>query len=68
MSTVFGDFGLNDKNILTDINAVDDSLFARILADDILVEIRKCALVRSGRKSYDECVKVFEHLAPDIVY
>ena len=67
MSAVLGDFGFDQVDVLADIDAVDDRLLARILADDILVEIRKGTLVRRSGQTDDKGVKVGQHLAPYVV-
>ena len=65
---VFCYVGFDEKHVLAHVYAVNDGLLARVLADDVLVEEGKGALVRRGCQPDDKGVKVFENLAPDVVY
>ena len=67
MRRIFADGGLDQKHVLAHVHAVYDRLFARIFADNVLVEERKRPLVGRCGQSDDEGVKIFKHLLPYIV-
>ena len=54
MRYVLSDLGLDKKDILANIYAVNDRLFTRIFAYDVLVEKGKCPLVRRSSKPDDK--------------
>ena len=65
--TVFRHVGFNEENVLAHIHAVDDGLLTGILADHVLVEKGKGALVRRGGQANDEGVEIFQHLIPNVI-
>ena len=67
MSAVFAHLCFNEKDILANVNAVNDSLFSWVLADNILVEKRKSTVIRGGGQANDKGIKIGQHLAPHII-
>ena len=66
-SDIYAYFSLNEKDILANVNAVNDSLFSWVLADNILVEKRKSTVIRGGGQANDKGIKIGQHLAPHII-
>ena len=64
---VFRNIGLNEEDVLTDIDPIDNGLLSRIFADHVLVEKGKGALVRRGGQADDESVEILQHLIPHVV-
>ena len=65
--TVFRNIGLNEEDVLTDIDPIDNGLLARILADHVLVEKGKGTLVWRSGQANDEGVEIFQHLIPNVI-
>lgn len=54
-------------DVLAHIEPVNDGLLSGILADHILMEKSKGALVQCGGQTNDERIKILQRLAPDIL-
>ena len=65
--TVFRNIGLNEEDILTDIDTINNGLLTGILADHVLVEKGKGTLVWRSGQANDEGVEIFQHLVPNVV-
>ena len=65
--TVFRNIGLNEEDVLTDIDTINNGLLARILADHVLVEKGKGTLVRRSGQADDEGVEILQHLVPNVI-
>ena len=64
---VFGDFGFDEKDFLTNIDVIRDSLIPCVFADHVFLEEGKCALIRRRCQANQESVEVFQHLAPHVI-
>ena len=58
---------LNQEDILTHIDAINNRLLPGIFADNVLVKKTKGSLIRSGCQSNQEGIKVLQDLLPHIV-
>ena len=67
VSAVLSYLGFDEEDVLPHVDSVNDGLLSGILADHILMEKGKGTFVRCGRQANDKCVKIFQHLTPDIV-
>ena len=61
------DLSLNQENILTDVDAIDDGLLPGILTDNVLVKVCQRPLVRGGGQANLESVEVFQNLLPHVI-
>ena len=67
MSACLPNLRFDQENIFADIYTVNDGLFARVFADDILLEVCKCTLVRRSRQANNKRVEVLQHLLPYVI-
>ena len=67
MGAVLPHVGFNQENILSYVDTVNDGLFARILADYVLMEESKGTLVGCGGQADDKGIKILQNLAPHVV-
>jgi len=58
---------LDQVIIKADIYTVDDRLLVRIFADNILIKIPKCPVIRRCRQTDLKCVEILKDLFPQVI-
>ena len=59
---VLGDLGINQIDILANIHTVNDGLLTGILADNVLIEERKCPFLRCRRQADNKGIEILQYL------
>ena len=64
---MLGDAGVDQVNLVADIDAVGDGFFMAVVADDVLPEEAVGAVVGRGGEADQRRIEVVEHLLPEVV-
>ena len=59
--------GVDDVDLMADVDAVGDGLLVRVLADDVLLEEAVGAAVGCGGEADERGVEVLQHLPPHVI-
>ena len=67
LAAVPGRLGLDDIDLVADIDAVGDRLLMAVFADHVLLEEPIGAVIRRGGQTDEKGVEVLQHLTPQVV-